>query len=297
MSFWCFVVALLTILQRARNKEDCFARRPPAWKEFEPLDIACAAALGVDPSEARPDLLAVESGLGSVVASSSPCPLAIIETFRGVAVRVFEPLRPVIEDLVREGMAAGAALSVDNRDRIVEAMRARLPIVDIWHDLLHYGDRSHFVPWIDHRVRRLRPEQRGPRRTKPAKPKARPFHHAYGVFVKRHLAAYADIAVRGDYACSLGVFTESEFRGQGMGKSVVSAATRAILRAGRIPLYSTEENNRASLAVCRSLGYLKFGRDLYCFMASEEERARREHIVIEEERRAADFALHRWIID
>lgn len=293
------MVALLTILQRTGNRAGCFARRPPAWKEFEPLDIACAAALGIDPSETRPDRLAVESGLGSVVPSSSPCPLAIIETFRGVAVRVFEPLRPAIEELVREGMADGAALSADNRDRIIEAVRARLPVVDIWHDLLHYSDRAHFVPWIDHRVRRLTPTERGPRRTKPGKPKAeaRPSHQAYGVFTKRHLAAYADIAVRGDYACSLGVFTEPEFRGQGMGKSVVSGATRAILRAGRIPLYSTEAENKASLAICRSLGYLKFGRDLYCFMASEEERARREHMVREEERRAADFALHRWIID
>jgi RimJ/RimL family protein N-acetyltransferase len=277
-------MALLTKFGRARNPDGCFARRPAAWKEFEPLDIACAAAVGV------------ESGLGSVVASSSPCPLAVIETFRGVAVRVFEPLRPVIENLVREGMAEGSALSVANRVRIIEAAGARLPIVEVWHDLLYYTDREHFIPWTDHRVRRLKPEERQPGKGK-AGAQVLPFHLAYGVFAKRHLAAYADIAVRGDYACSLGVFTESEYRGQGMAKSAVSSATRAILRAGRIPLYSTDEENKASLAVCRSLGYLRFGRDLYCFMASEEERARREHMVQEEERRAADFALHRWIID
>jgi hypothetical protein len=82
-----------------------------------------------------------------------------------------------------------------------------------------------------------------------------------------------------------------------MARSVVSAAARAILRAGRIPLYSTDEANPASLSICRSLGYLKFGRDLYCFMASEEERTRREQAELEAEHRATDFALRRWIID
>lgn len=272
-------------------------RRPQAWKEFRPLDIACAAALGVHPGEVRPDLLIVEGALGSVVAASSPCPLAVIETFRGVAVRVFDPLGPAIEKLVRQGMQEGAALSRRNRERIIEALSARLPIVEVWHDLLHFTDREHFVPWREHRVRRITGPAERERRKAERKPGQMPFHQAYGIYVKGRLVAYADIATRGDYACSLGVFTEQHFRGRGMGKSVVSAATRAILKAGRIPLYSADESNLASLSICRSLGYLKFGRDLYCFMASEEERARRELALREAERRAADFALHRWIVD
>jgi len=290
-------VARLTRLLRGGKANPGPVRRPQAWKEFHPLDIACAAALGVHPTEVRPDLLILEGALGSVVAASSPCPLAVIETFRGVAVRVFDPLRPAIEKLVRQGMQEGAPLSQRNRERIVEAVSARLPIVEVWHDLLHFTDREHFIPWRDHRVRRITgPAEQKRRRAEP-KPGELPFHEAHGIYVKRRLVAYADIAARGDYASSLGVFTEQDFRGRGMGKSVVSAATRAILKAGRIPLYSTDESNLASLSVCRSLGYLKFGRDLYCFMASEEERARRELALREAERRAADFALHRWIID
>jgi RimJ/RimL family protein N-acetyltransferase len=284
-------------LLRARRHDDGLIRRPPAWKQFNPLEVACGAALAVRPEQVRPDLLVVEGALGSVVSASSPCPLTIVETFCGTAVRVFDPLRPAIENLVREGMAQGAALSQANRERIMEVVSARLPIVEVWNDLLHYTDPEHFVPWVEHRVRRIsgaaeRERQKAERRSGEA-----PFHQAFGIYVKRRLVAYADIATRGDYACSLGVFTEQQFRGRGMAKSAASAATRAILRAGRIPLYSADETNTASLSICRALGYLRFGRDLYCFMASEEERARREQAVQEAERRAADFALHRWIID
>ncbi|UCH36339.1 MAG: hypothetical protein JSV65_08290 [Armatimonadota bacterium] len=272
-------------------------RRTPAWKEFRPLDVACAAVLGVEPERARHDLLIVEGAIGSVVTASSPCPVAVIETFRGAAVRVFDPLRSVVARLVREGMEQGAALSEANRNRIVEAVATRLPIVEIWHDLLHYTDREHFVPVHDHRVRRIRDTERRARGKAKQDAVGKSFREAYGVYVKRQLAAYADIAMRGDYACSIGVFTEQDFRGQGMAKSAVSAATRAILGAGRVPLYTTDETNAASLSICRGLGYLKYGRDLYCFMASEDERTRREEAAREAERRAADYALHRWVID
>ncbi|HUT75482.1 MAG TPA: GNAT family N-acetyltransferase [Armatimonadota bacterium] len=282
--------------RREETTELCFKRRPAAWKEFDPLDLACAAALGIEPSQVRPDLLLVEGTRGSAVTGGAPCPLVVIETFRGVAVRVHEPLRAAIEDLVREGMEQGAALSCANRERLVQAVMARLTVVEVWHDLLHYTDRAHFVPWRGHRVRRLPPPalpERRPVETVGAMPVA----GGYGAYVKGELAAYADIALRGDYACAIGVFTEQEFRGRGLGRSVVSAATRAILGAGRIPLYSTDEAGLASLAVCRSLGYLRFGQDLYCFLAPEQERARREQAKREAERRARDIALQRWIID
>lgn len=248
----------------------------------------------VPPDELRPDLVVVETVMGSVVSSGVPCPLIVVETLRGVAIRVFAPLRPAVERLVRAGMATGGALSQANRQRIVEVVRARLPIVEVWHDLLHYVDREHFAPLREHRVRRIEGADQQQRRPDSHKT---PFRQAYGIYHRGRLVAYADIALRGDYACSLGVFTEPDFRGRGMGRSVVSAATRAILRAGRIPLYSTDESNAGSLAICRSLGYLKFGCDLYCFMATEEERARQEHLEREAQRRAQDLALHRWIID
>jgi len=282
---------------RAFRPDSDLVRRPPAWKEFEPLDVACAAAIAVEPQQVWRDLLVIEAARGSVVTASASCPLTVIETFRGIAVRVFDPLRPMVEKLVREGMEQGAALSQKNRERIIEAVRARLPIVEVWHDLLHYTDREHFIPWREHKVRRTAGPAEQERRAAERGPEGIVFQQSYGIYVKRRLVAHADIAIRGDYACSIGVFTEREFRGQGMGTSVVSVATRDILRAGRIPLYSTDESNLASLAVCRSLGYLKFGEALYCFMAPEEDRARREEAEREAERRAKDIALRRWIID
>jgi RimJ/RimL family protein N-acetyltransferase len=279
-------------------------RRPPAWRRFEPLDIACAAALGIEPERLGPDLLLVEGTRGSVIPGGAPCPLVVTATFRGVAIRVYDPLRPQIEELVREGIAQGGALSKANRQRLIDAVAARLPVVEVWHDLLHYTDRQRFVPWSNHKVRRLRAAPTRARRDAEAEGES-PYAGAWGIYAKgeprkrgpNRLAAYADFVVRGDYACSVGCFTEAEFRGKGMARSAVSAATRVILRAGRIPLYAADETNLSSLAVCRSLGYVKFGEGLHCFMASEQERARRERTERQAEHRAGDYAIRRWIID
>jgi RimJ/RimL family protein N-acetyltransferase len=279
-------------------------RRPPAWRRFEPLDIACAAGLGIEPERLGPDLLLVEGTRGSVIPGGAPCPLVVTATFRGVAIRVYDPLRPQIEELVREGIAQGGALSKANRQRLVDAVAARLPVVEVWHDLLHYTDRQRFVPWSNHKVRRLRAAPTRARRDAEAEGES-PYAGAWGIYAKgeprkrgpNRLAAYADFVVRGDYACSVGCFTEAEFRGKGMARSAVSAATRVILRAGRIPLYAADETNLSSLAVCRSLGYVKFGEGLHCFMASEQERARRERTERQAEHRAGDYAIRRWIID
>ena len=297
-------VGRLIDLARGLTADKRIRRRPPAWRRFEPLDIACAAALGIEPERLRPDLLLVEGTRGSVIPDGAPCPLVVTATFRGVAIRVYDPLRPQIEELVREGMAQGGALSRANRQRLVDVIAARLPVAEVWHDLLHYTDRQRFVPWSNHKVRRLRAAPTQAPRDAEAEGES-PYAGACGIYAKgeprkrgpNRLAAHADFAVRGDYACSIGCFTEAEFRGKGMARSAVSAATRVILRAGRIPLYAADETNLSSLAVCSFLGYVKFGEGLHCFMASEEERARRERTERQAERRAGDYAIRRWIID
>jgi len=238
----------------------------------------------------------VEGTRGSVIPGGASCPLVVTATFRGVAIRVYDPLRPRIEELVREGIAQGGALSSANRQRLVEAVAARLPVVEVWHDLLHYADRQRFVPWSNHKVRRLRAAPT--RASRDPEPEGEsPYVGACGIYVKGALVAYADFAVRGDHACSIGCFTEPEFRGKGMARSAVSAATQVILRAGRIPVYAADESNLSSLAVCRSLGYVKFGEGLHCFMAPEEDRARRERAERQAERRTGDYAIRRWVID
>jgi RimJ/RimL family protein N-acetyltransferase len=60
-----------------------------------------------------------------------------------------------------------------------------------------------------------------------------------------------------------GVDTAKAFRGRGYASRVVSAWASSVRSAGRIPLYSTSWENRASLAVARKLGLVRFGIDLH----------------------------------
>jgi len=82
-------------------------------------------------------------------------------------------------------------------------------------------------------------------------------------------------AVEGDAAVSLcfsarltaraaeaGVETLEDFRGRGLATAVVAAWARAVRAGGREPLYSTSWDNRASQAVARKLGLVRYGADL-----------------------------------
>jgi GNAT superfamily N-acetyltransferase len=52
------------------------------------------------------------------------------------------------------------------------------------------------------------------------------------------------------------VYVHPKGRGRGWGKSVVSACTAALLEEGLRPLYLVEEENKASMAIAESLGYV-----------------------------------------
>jgi predicted GNAT family acetyltransferase len=58
------------------------------------------------------------------------------------------------------------------------------------------------------------------------------------------------------------VETLEGYRGRGYAPMVVAAWARAVRETGRIPLYSTSRNNRASEAVARKLGLVQYGSDL-----------------------------------
>jgi len=65
-----------------------------------------------------------------------------------------------------------------------------------------------------------------------------------------------------DQAAEAGVETLEGYRGRGYALAVVTAWARAICAAGRIPLYSTSWDNRASQAVARRLRLVQYGTDL-----------------------------------
>ncbi len=65
----------------------------------------------------------------------------------------------------------------------------------------------------------------------------------------------------------IGVRTENEaLRGRGLAKTVVTAATEAILAAGRVPLYVHSATNRASEKVALALGYQQYADELIWYL-------------------------------
>jgi RimJ/RimL family protein N-acetyltransferase len=70
------------------------------------------------------------------------------------------------------------------------------------------------------------------------------------------LLSRAGIRTESAWVWELGVRTEREDqRGKGLAKAVVSAATEAVLAAGRVPLYLHSATNLASQKVALALGY------------------------------------------
>jgi predicted GNAT family acetyltransferase len=63
-------------------------------------------------------------------------------------------------------------------------------------------------------------------------------------------------------AAEAGVETLEGYRGRGYAPAVVLAWAQAIRASGRVPLYSTSWDNRASQAVARKLGLVQYGVDL-----------------------------------
>jgi len=94
-------------------------------------------------------------------------------------------------------------------------------------------------------------------------------HHFDGqIFVARdergRIISWSAIKLKSAQVWEMAVVTEEPYRGMGLAKSVVSAATRATLAAGKTPIYLHDITNTASARVCRALGYQLYGHQLIC---------------------------------
>ncbi len=77
----------------------------------------------------------------------------------------------------------------------------------------------------------------------------------------------AGVHIESRYVAEIGVRTEVEaLRGRGLAKTVVTAATEAILAAGRVPLYVHSATNVASQKVALALGYQRYADELLWFL-------------------------------
>jgi ribosomal protein S18 acetylase RimI-like enzyme len=82
------------------------------------------------------------------------------------------------------------------------------------------------------------------------------FYRCYGAFSKEKLAGFLTLFERTtDVWEVLWVRVDSEYRGQGVGSSLVSKATEDTLSAGRTPMYLTTPSNIPALTMVSRLGF------------------------------------------
>lgn len=92
-----------------------------------------------------------------------------------------------------------------------------------------------------------------------------------GVYVLRdgdkQIVSRAGIRYESAQVWEIGVRTEVEaMRGRGLAKTVVTAATEAILEAGRVPLYVHSATNVISERVALALGYQRYADQLLWYL-------------------------------
>ncbi len=91
----------------------------------------------------------------------------------------------------------------------------------------------------------------------------------FGTFVGDRLASAVSMYPwDGTRLADLGVITLPEFRGRGLGRTTVRAASSAALSRGYEPQYRCQEDNVASVALARATGFTPFG--LWEVVAAEE---------------------------
>ena len=84
---------------------------------------------------------------------------------------------------------------------------------------------------------------------------------------RAQIVSRAGVREESPFVSEIGVRTEVEaMRGRGFAKTVVTAATEAILAAGRVPLYVHSATNVASQKVALALGYQHYADELLWFL-------------------------------
>ena len=88
----------------------------------------------------------------------------------------------------------------------------------------------------------------------------------YGIRVDGEIVSRASIVEYADdvhpISNIVSVYTLPNYRQRGFGKAVVSACTTDALSRGKIPTYSAEVENVASLRTCMAVGYHSYGESL-----------------------------------
>jgi RimJ/RimL family protein N-acetyltransferase len=86
--------------------------------------------------------------------------------------------------------------------------------------------------------------------------------YACGAFAGERLVAVANTFFVGDRYEDLGVVTEPEFRGLGLGTACAGMVCREVLKRGRISSWTTSPDNAGSVRVAEKLGFTLNRRDV-----------------------------------
>lgn len=169
--------------------------------------------------------------------------------------------RPDLLDRVKAGLGLGGndrPLGVTEFTRLHHVARLAIPYAYSLSGHVLYTDAEHFQPRPSRAVRLEKHDPRG------TDLRRRFDGEIFVIFsIRGEIASWSAIKLKSDDVWEIAVVTEAPFRGQGLAKEVVSAATQHILDQGRMALYVHDRTNLASARVCRSLGYVEYAEEFF----------------------------------
>ena len=221
--------------------------------EFHAVELGCNPALLVQPGvHVIPSERRSRPGWGGYT-----IPMLALSTASGGVVSV----RPDLLERTRGQLAlfnTGRSIGAAEFGRLQQVSRATIPYAYSLSGFVLYTDRDHFQP----RPSRALPIERNDPRG--ADLRRRFDGEIFAIFgIRGEVASWSAIKLKSDDVWEIAVVTDAAYRGQGLAKEVVSAATAHILEQGRMALYVHDRNNQASAKVCRSLGYVEYAEEYF----------------------------------
>ena len=95
---------------------------------------------------------------------------------------------------------------------------------------------------------------------------------AAGAVVDGRLVAVAHTYAISPRHADIGVFTLDDFRGRGLCTAAAGIVAECVQASGRTPVWSTGEDNRASLRVARKVGFREVARRMYVIPVDAQRR-------------------------
>jgi len=221
--------------------------------QFHAVELGCNPALLTQPGvHVIPSERRSRPGWGGYT-----IPILGLSTASGGVVSV----RPDLVERTRGQLSllnTGRPIGAAEFARLQQVSRATIPYAYSLSGYVLYTDVEQFQPRTSRARRIERTDVRG------ADLRRRFDGEIFAIYgIRGEIASWSAIKLKSDDIWEIAVVTEAAYRGQGLAKEVVSAATAHILDNGRAALYVHDRNNHASARVCRSLGYVEYAEEYF----------------------------------